>query len=136
MKKISLLLTALSGAVAGYLFSNKKLREELGNVKDSEEAAKILARHIKTDGKKVGQEIAEFVNSDAVQKTFTQARQYAKKEVDRAKSEIKKLADKGTATAKKAVKKVTKKVIKKAVKTAKPAAKAVAANKAAKPGKK
>ena len=42
MKKLSLLLGTLGGATAGYLFSNKKLRDQLSGAKDAEEAARIL----------------------------------------------------------------------------------------------
>ena len=52
MKKISLLLSTLGGAMGGYLLSNKKLREELMKAKDAETAAKT-ARRVKAKTRKL-----------------------------------------------------------------------------------
>ena len=54
--------------MAGYLFSNKKLRDDLGKAKDAEEAAVILGKHLQKDGKKFAGQVREFVESDEVQK--------------------------------------------------------------------
>lgn len=69
--------------MAGYLFSNKKLRDELSDAKNAEEAGKILAVHLQRDGKLIGAEVQKFVKSDTVQDNLTKAKKtaqtYAKK---------------------------------------------------------
>lgn len=136
MKKLSLLIGTLGGATAGYLFSNKKLRDQMANAKDGEEAAKLLGAHLQKDGKKLAKQIQEFIDSDEVQKNVTKAKKFAEKKVSEAKKELsvgkakvkktvgtaKKKAEK---SAKKAVKKgkaKTKKVVKKTASKAKKAA--------------
>lgn len=133
MKKLSLLLGTLGGATAGYLFSNKKLRDQIANAKDGEEAARLLGTHLQKDGKKLAKQMQDFIESEEVQKNITKAKSYAKKTVDDAKKELdgalsagKKKATKAANTAKnnatKSVKKGTKKAkatAKKSVKTAK-----------------
>ena len=83
MKKISLLLGTLGGAVAGYVFSNKKLRDELSRAKTAEDAGKVLAKHLQHDGKQIGNEVQKFVQSDTVQenigKAKTVAQEYGRK---------------------------------------------------------
>lgn len=83
MRKLPLLLGTLGGAMAGYLFSNKKLREELSDAKNAEQAGKILAAHLQKDGKQIGAEVQKFVKSDMVQENLSKAKktaqQYAKK---------------------------------------------------------
>lgn len=120
MKKLSLLLGTLGGAVAGYLFSNNKLRDELGKAKSTEAAAKILARHLQSDGSKVGAEIQSFIRSEPVQQKFSQAKEYAKKELQVARQELKKLVDQGKSQVKKATDSLKKKPAKKTTKTANP----------------
>ncbi len=95
MKKVSLLLGTLGGAMAGYLFSNKKLREELTNAPDAQQAAKILGKHLSQDGDKLAKDVKEFVESDSVQKSIKQAKVYANKQYVSAKKEVKKLVKKG-----------------------------------------
>lgn len=77
MKKLTLLLGAMGGAMAGYVFSNKTLRQELSNAKDAEAAGKILAKHLAKDGKQVGHEVKKFIESDEVQDNLQKAKQYA-----------------------------------------------------------
>lgn len=77
MRKLTLLLGAMGGAMAGYVFSNKTLRDELTNAKDAEAAGKILAKHLSKDGKQVGKEVKNFIDSDEVQQNLTKARKYA-----------------------------------------------------------
>ena len=83
MRKLPLLLGTLGGAMAGYLFSNKKLREELSSAKDAEAAGKILAKHLQHDGQQIGAEVQKFVKSDVIQDNFGKAKkmatQYGKK---------------------------------------------------------
>jgi len=130
MKKFSLLLGTLGGAMAGYLFSNKKLREELAAAKDPEDAAKLLGKHLQKDGKKFAKQVQDFVGSEDVQCNIDKAKQYTKKKVDTAKEELKGLisegkgkakvaAQKGKAKAKKTVKRATKKATTTARRTSK-----------------
>ncbi|MBI5793811.1 hypothetical protein HZA87_01850, partial [Candidatus Uhrbacteria bacterium] len=64
-------------AMAGYLFSNTKLREELSKSKNAEQAGKILAKHLKHDGEKIGEETMKFVKSDMVQDNLSKAKKLA-----------------------------------------------------------
>jgi len=105
MKKLSLLVGTLGGAMAGYLFSNKTLREQLSKTKDAEEAAKILGKHLQKDGKKLAGQVREFVDSDEVQQNVTKAKKYTKKKVEEAKKELQTMVGTGKTKAKKAVKK-------------------------------
>lgn len=125
MKKLSLLLGTLGGATAGYLFSNKTLREQLSKAKDAEEAAKLLGKALQKDGKKLAQQVQEFIESDDVQKNITKAKQYAKKTVDDAKKELDSAIQSTGTKAKKAVKKKTAAAKKTVKKTAKKAARRV-----------
>lgn len=101
MKKLSLLVGALGGTLAGYLFSNRQLREELTNAKDPEAAAKALGKHLQRDGKKLAKEVQEFVESEDVQKNLTKAKKFAKERYDEARSEIQGMVKTGAAEAKK-----------------------------------
>ena len=109
--------------MAGYLFSNKTLRDDLGKAKDAEGAAKSLAKHLRKDGKKLASEMQKFVDSDDVQDNIAKAKKYALEKGDQAKKELQKIVKSGQkqakATAKKTVKKASstaKKATKKAVK--------------------
>jgi hypothetical protein len=118
MKKLSLLLGALGGAMAGYVFSNNKLREELANAKDSEAAGKILAKHLRKDGQQIGKEVQQFVKSDAVQDNITKAKSYVNENVKKMKTDLKAMVKKGGDTATKAAgstKPAAKKAAKKSV---------------------
>ena len=110
--------------MAGYLFSNKKLRDQLSKAKDPEEAAKLLGAHLQKDGKKLAGQVRDFVESDEVQKNIGKAKKFASKKVKEAKGEIdtmvckgktktKRAAKKGVKQAKKAIKSTTKKAKKK-----------------------
>lgn len=103
------MLGTLGGAMAGYLFSNKKLREELSNAKDAETAAKLLGEHLKRDGKKLGKQVKDFVESDDVQKNLSKAKKYANAKVNQASKELKGFIKKGAGKAKTAAKKAVKK---------------------------
>ena len=121
MKKLSLLIGTLGGATAGYLFSNKKLRDQLAKAKDGEEAARLLGQALQKDGKKLAKQFQEFVDSEDVQKNIGKAKKYAKKTVDDAKKELDQAFSTGSKKAKKAVKKSAKKASTKAKKTVKKA---------------
>ncbi len=105
MRKLSLLLGTLGGAMAGYVFSNTKLREELTKAKDAEAAGKILAKHLQKDGRQVGKEIQEFVKSDAVQDNMQKAKTYVNTNAKKLQKDLKDMMKKGVKKAKKTVKK-------------------------------
>jgi len=94
MKKVSLLLGALGGAMAGYLFSNSKLREELAGAKDADAAGKILAKHLQKDGKELGTHVKKFVDSDDVQKNLKKAKAYVNDYATKVKKEMTKIGGK------------------------------------------
>lgn len=118
MKKLTLLLGAMGGAMAGYVFSNKTLRDELAKAKDAEAAGKVLAKHLAKDGKQVGGELKRFVESDEVQENLTKAKKYAMEQAKELQKNAMSLVQQGQKqatsyaqkTAKKAVKKVKKKL--------------------------
>ncbi len=91
--------------MAGYLLHNKKLRDQLANAKDAEEAAKLLGKHLQKDGKKIAKQVQDFVASDDVQKNVGKAKSFAKKKVSEAKMEMDAMVCKGSCKAKKAAKK-------------------------------
>ncbi|TSC59819.1 MAG: hypothetical protein Greene041662_390 [Candidatus Peregrinibacteria bacterium Greene0416_62] len=100
MKKFSLLVGALGGSLAGYIFSNQNLRDQLSKAKDAEAAAKILGKHLSHDGKKIAKEVQEFVKSDDVQKNLTKAKKFASQKLDEAKKEVAAFMETGAARAK------------------------------------
>ncbi|MDD5469458.1 MAG: hypothetical protein PHO92_01515 [Candidatus Peribacteraceae bacterium] len=94
MKKLSLLVGTLGGAFAGYLFSNKKLRDQLANAKDPEAAAKLLGKHLQQDGKRLAGQVREFIGSDEVQKNVEKARKFASQKMKEAKEELDEIVQK------------------------------------------
>ena len=114
MRKLTLLLGAMGGAMAGYVFSNKGLREELTKAKDAEAAGKVLAKHLAKDGKQVGHEVKKFIESDEVQDNLAKAKKYAMaqaKELQKNAVALMKQGEKqATAYVKKATKATSKKV--------------------------
>ena len=125
MKKVSLLLGTLGGAMGAYLLSNKDLRKELMNAKDPEAAAKTLGKHLQKDSKKLVKEAKALYESDDVQKNMDKAKKFAIEKMEEAKKSmqamVKKGSKKATSTMKKdtaAVKKTVKKAVKKVAKKA------------------
>lgn len=104
MRKVSLLLSTMGGALAGYLLTNEKVRKELGKAKDAEAAAKILGQHLMKDGKKIATEAQAFIESDDVQKNFKKAKGYATEKMMEAKKSFEKMAKDATKKAKKMMK--------------------------------
>ena len=104
MKKVSLLLGTLGGAVAGYLFSNSKLREELADAKDAEAAGKILAKHLQQDGKKLGSEVKKFAQSPEVRNNLQKAKKFVSVHAKKLKDEMREFVNEGKTTAKKMAK--------------------------------
>lgn len=105
MKKVSLFLGTLGGAMAGYIFSNKKLRDELMKAPDAQKAAQVLGKHLSEDGDKLAKDVKTFVESDAVQKRIKEAKSYANKQYVSAKKEVTKLVKQGEKQAKKMIRK-------------------------------
>ena len=107
MKKISIFLGTIGGAVAGYLFSNSKLREELSGAKDAEAAGKILAKHLQQDGKKIGSEVQKFAKSPEVQNNLKKAKRFVEGYAKKLNADLKGLVRQGKADMK-SVKKTAK----------------------------
>jgi hypothetical protein len=118
MKKLPLLLGALGGALAGYLFNNTKLRSDLSKAKDAESAAKLLGKHLSTDGKKLGKEVQKFMESDEVQKNVKKAKAFVEKQAKEWSEEVQGYVGKSAEVMKKRAAKAVKKGMAKAKKLA------------------
>ena len=105
MRKFSLLLGTLGGALAGYILSNEKLRKQMADAPNAEAMAKMLGQQLTKDGKKVAKEVQTFVESDDVQKNLKKAKAFASKKLGVAQKELEKYAKKGMRQAKKYAKK-------------------------------
>ncbi|MDD5055986.1 MAG: hypothetical protein PHZ00_07025 [Candidatus Peribacteraceae bacterium] len=90
MKKLTFLLGTLGGAMAGYVFSNKKLRTELQNAEDAGAAAKILGRHLAADGETVAKEAKRFAEQHHLDSKIAEGKKYAQKYYESAKDEVQK----------------------------------------------
>ncbi|TSC58421.1 MAG: hypothetical protein Greene041619_645 [Candidatus Peregrinibacteria bacterium Greene0416_19] len=95
MRKFSLLLGALGGAMAGYLLSNEKLRNELAKAKKPEDAARVLGKYLQKDGSKVVKDVQAFVQSDDVQQNLQKARQFAQGRFREAKQGFREIVTRG-----------------------------------------
>ena len=114
MRKLSLLIGTLGGAVAGYVFSNSRLRDELADAKNAEDAARILGKHLQHDGKKVGDQVRDFLDSPDVQKNVEKARAFVQRSIIGMKKEVTRVVKKGEVQARRAALKTAKKVQKRA----------------------
>lgn len=94
MKKLSLLVGTIGGALAGYVFSKSELRDELARAKDAESVAKILGKHLSKDGQKIGKEVMTFVESPEVQRNFRAAQKYVTDSAVKAQKELGKMMQK------------------------------------------
>lgn len=114
MKKLTFLLGTLGGALAGYVFSNKKLRTELGDAKDASEAAKILGKHLSHDGQTVAKEVGQLAEQYELDDKISDGKKYVQNYYDSAKDEVQKFigakVKEASKTASKAKKGVMKKV--------------------------
>ncbi|MBP9773688.1 MAG: hypothetical protein KBD00_03590 [Candidatus Peribacteraceae bacterium] len=110
MKKLSLLLGSIGGAMAGYVLTNKKLRQELTGAKDAEAAAKILGKHLAADGKEVAKEMKQFAHEHDLDKKVADGKKYVKDYYTKSSKEVKKMLSSGMKEAKKVVTKAKKKV--------------------------
>ncbi len=121
MRKISLLLGTLGGALGAYVLSNKDLRTELQNAKTADHAAKALGKHLQKDSKKLVKEVKQFVESEEVQKKLKEAKKYATEQMKEAKKSLQGVVKKGQKKVAPAVKKnarAAKKAVGKASKAA------------------
>lgn len=114
MKKLSLLIGALGGAVAGYVFSNARLRDELTGARTAEDAARILGKHLQRDGKKVGDQVRDFLESPDVQKNVEKAKTFVQRSIHGMQKEVTRAVKKGEAQIARAARKTAKRVQKKA----------------------
>lgn len=114
MKKLSLLIGTLGGAVAGYVFSNSRLRDELADAKNAEEAARVLGKHLQRDGKKVGDQVRDFLESPDVQKNVEKAKAFVQRSIIGMQKEVTRVVKKGEIQARRAALKTAKKVQKRA----------------------
>ena len=110
MKKFSLLLGTLGGALAGYILSNEKLRTQMAEAPNAEAMAKMLGQHMAKDGRKIAKEVKGFVESEDVQKNLKKAKTFASKKLGVAQKELEKLVKKGKKEATKYAKKGYKEV--------------------------
>jgi len=94
MKKLSLLLGTVGGALAGYVFSNKKLRTDLKQAKDATEAAKVLGKHISKDGQSVAKEVGELAEQYHLDDRMQDGKNYVAKYYKSAKAEAEKFLGK------------------------------------------
>ncbi len=90
MKKLSFLLGTLGGAMAGYVFSNKKLREQLLGAKDTSAAAKILGKHLAEDGQVVAKEVRDLAEQHGLDDRIADGRKYVEQYYSSAKDEVQK----------------------------------------------
>ncbi len=90
MKKLTFLLGTLGGAMAGYVFSNKKLRTEMMDAKDSTEAAKILGKHLSTDGQVVAKEVRQLAEQHGLDDRIADGKSYVQDYYSSAKDEVQK----------------------------------------------
>jgi hypothetical protein len=94
LRRLPLLLGTLGGALAGYLLSNDKLRNELKRAKDPETAAKTLGKHLQKDGAKLAHEVKTFVESPEVQRNLHKAKKFAVSKIGQAQREVKQFVTK------------------------------------------
>ncbi len=114
MRKLSLLIGTLGGAVAGYVFSNSRLRDELADAKNAEDAARILGKHLQRDGKKVGDQVRDFLDSPDVQKNVEKAKAFVQRSIIGMKKEVTRVVKKGESQARRVALKTAKSVQKRA----------------------
>mgnify|MGYP001570796967 CR=1 FL=1 len=119
MKKLSFLLGTLGGAMAGYVFSNKKLRAELMDAKDATQAAKILGKHLSHDGQKVAQEAQQLAEEHGLDDRLADGKKYVQGYYESAKDEVQKFLGAKVKQATKAAHKVKKGAMKRVKKVMK-----------------
>jgi len=111
MKKLSFLLGTLGGAMAGYVLSNSKLRKELMATKDAATAAKVLGKHLSSDGQTVAREVREIAKEHHFDQHLAEGKKYARKYYDSAKKELTKFVSNQAKEATKVAKRAGKKAV-------------------------
>lgn len=112
MKKLSFLLGSLGGAMAGYVFSNKKLRDQLVNAKDPATAAKILGKHLSADGQVVANEVKQLAQEHNLDSHIADGKKYVQSYYKSAKDDVKKFLTVKTKEAKTLATQAKKKAVK------------------------
>ena len=114
MKKLTFLLGTLGGAMAGYIFSNKKLRTELKNAPDAAAAAKVLGKHLSADGQMVAKEAKQLAQEHHLDDRIAEGKKYVEGYYKSAKSEVQKFlgakVKEATGVAKRAKRKIVRKI--------------------------
>lgn len=112
MKKLSFLLGTVGGALAGYVFSNKKLRDQLVNAKDPTQAAKILGKHLSQDGQIVAKEVGQLAEQYDLDDRISDGKKYVQNYYKSAKDEVQKFLSSKVKEASKTVDKAKKSAVK------------------------
>ena len=103
--------------MAGYVFSNSKLRAELMKAKDGPSAAKVLGKHLAEDGQTVAKEVQQLAEEHHLDTHVAHGRKYVQKYYKNARDEVQKFLSAkvkdATKVAKKAVSKGKKQVARK-----------------------
>lgn len=76
MRKLNLLIGAVTGLFGGLLLGNKKLRQELKGTKDPKVAAKILGKELQRGGKEVAKEAKQWYESPETQRGLKRFKHY------------------------------------------------------------
>lgn len=113
MKKLSLFLSTVGGALGGYLLSNKSLRTNLSKSKSADEALRTFSTAVKKDSQKVAKEAKDFLHSDAVQSKINDVKKMADSKLKDASNAVKNMAEEGKKKVTKSAKKTSKNVKKK-----------------------
>jgi hypothetical protein len=113
MKKLSFLLGTLGGALAGYVFSNNKLRKELTEAPDAAAAAKVLGKHLAADGQTVAKEVGDLAKQYHLDERLDDGKKYALKYYNSARKELTKFVTKQATQAGKVVKRTGKRAARK-----------------------
>lgn len=77
MGKYTLMVSALGGAIGGYVISNEKMRHEMAEASDAGEMAKTFGYHLASDGRKVVRELRSFVGHRNIGQKLKSAGTYA-----------------------------------------------------------
>lgn len=112
MRKMSILLGSVGGALAGYVFSNKKLRQELMDAKDAGAAARILGKHLSSDGSKVAKEVKQLAYQHHWDEKVADGKKYVMQYYHSSAKEAQKMFDSAKKEALKLMKKTGKRVMK------------------------
>lgn len=93
MKKLSFLLGTVGGALAGYVLSNQKLRDQLVKAKDAAQAAKILGKHLSQDGQIVAKEVGQLAEQYDLDDKLAGGKKFVKDYYTSAKKEVTKFIE-------------------------------------------